>query len=131
MKAVVYEKYAPNDDFKSILKVKDVDEPKPKSNEVVFKVKAAALNYNDIWGMRGQPVPVPLPHISGSDAAGEVIAVGEDVKNCKTLQLYSDFYSKWRQIRETKTDWCGLCCRSQKRGLEQRSQTNCKTIRWY
>lgn len=83
MKAVVYEEYAPNDDYKKILKVKDVPEPKPKSNEVVFKVKAAALNYNDLWGMRGQPIPVPLPHISGSDAAGEVIAVGDEVKNIK------------------------------------------------
>ncbi|MEK6944322.1 MAG: alcohol dehydrogenase catalytic domain-containing protein, partial [Thermoproteota archaeon] len=83
MKAVVYEEYTPNDDYKKILKVKDVPEPKPKSNEVVFKVKAAALNYNDLWGMRGQPIPVPLPHISGSDAAGEVIAVGDEVKNIK------------------------------------------------
>ena len=83
MKAVVYEEYAPDDNFKKILKVKDVDEPKPKPNEVVFEVKAAALNYNDIWGMRGQPVPVPLPHISGSDAAGEVIAVGDEVTNIK------------------------------------------------
>ena len=83
MKAVVYEEYTPNDDYKKILKVKDVPEPKPKSNEVVFKVKAAALNYNDLWGMRGQPIPVPLPHISGSDAAGEVVAVGDEVKNIK------------------------------------------------
>ncbi|WP_101476997.1 zinc-binding dehydrogenase [Candidatus Nitrosotalea bavarica] len=83
MKAVVYDKYAPNDDYKSILSVKEVPDPKPKSNEVVFRVKAAALNYNDIWGMRGQPVPVPLPHISGSDASGEVTAVGEDVTNFK------------------------------------------------
>jgi NADPH:quinone reductase-like Zn-dependent oxidoreductase len=83
MKAVVYEEYAPDDNFKKILKVKDVDEPKPKANEVVFEVKAAALNYNDIWGMRGQPVQVPLPHISGSDAAGEVIAVGNEVTNIK------------------------------------------------
>jgi len=83
MKAVVYEEYAPDDNYKRILKVKDISEPKPKSDEVVFKVKAAALNYNDIWGMRGQPVAVPLPHVSGSDAAGEVIAVGEDVKNFK------------------------------------------------
>jgi len=83
MKAVVYEEYAPNDDYKKILKVKDVPEPKPKSTEVVFKVKAAALNYNDLWGMRGQPIPVPLPHISGSDAAGEVVAVGDEVKNIK------------------------------------------------
>ncbi len=83
MKAVVFEEYAPDDNYKRILKVKDISEPKPKPDEVVFKVKAAALNYNDIWGMRGQPVAVPLPHVSGSDAAGEVIAVGEDVKNFK------------------------------------------------
>ena len=83
MKAVVYDKYAPNDDYKSILSVKELPDPKPKSNEVVFRVKAAALNYNDIWGMRGQPIPVQLPHVSGSDAAGEVIAVGEDVTNFK------------------------------------------------
>ncbi len=83
MKALVYEEYAPDDNYKRILKVKDISEPKPKSDEVVFKVKAAALNYNDIWGMRGQPVAVPLPHVSGSDAAGDVIAIGEDVKNFK------------------------------------------------
>jgi len=83
MKGVVYEEYAPDDNFAKILKVKEVPDPKPKADEVVFKVKSAALNYNDIWGMRGSPVPVPLPHISGSDAAGDVIAVGEDVQNIK------------------------------------------------
>ena len=83
MKAVVYEEYAPDDNYAKILKVKEISDPKPKADEVVFKVKAAALNYNDIWGMRGAPVPVPLPHISGSDAAGDVIAVGDDVKNIK------------------------------------------------
>jgi NADPH:quinone reductase-like Zn-dependent oxidoreductase len=83
MKGVVYEEYAPDDNYSKILKVKEVADPKPKPNEIVFKVKAAALNYNDIWGMRGQPVAVPLPHISGSDAAGEVIAIGEDVTTVK------------------------------------------------
>ena len=83
MRGVVYEEYTPDDDFAKILRVKDLDDPRPKADEVVFQVKAAALNYNDIWGMRGSPVPVPLPHISGSDAAGEVIAVGEDVKNIR------------------------------------------------
>ena len=83
MKAVVYEEYSPEDDYKKILKVKDIDDPKPKSNEIVLKLKAAALNYNDLWGMRGQPIAIPLPHISGSDAAGDVVAVGEDVKTFK------------------------------------------------
>jgi alcohol dehydrogenase len=83
MKAVVYESYAPDDDFKKVLQVQDIPEPEPKPDEVVFKVEAAALNFNDIWGMRGDPIPVILPHISGSDAAGEVVAVGEDVANIK------------------------------------------------
>jgi NADPH:quinone reductase-like Zn-dependent oxidoreductase len=83
MKALVYDEYTIDDNFSKILKVKDIPSPVPKSNEVVFKVKAAALNYDDIWGMRGKPLAVPLPHISGTDAAGEVTAVGSDVKNIK------------------------------------------------
>ena len=83
MKALVYEEYSPDNDFEKILKIKDIEEPKPKSNEVVFKVKTAALNYDDIWGMRGKPLAIPLPHISGTDAAGEVIAIGNEVKNIK------------------------------------------------
>jgi alcohol dehydrogenase len=83
MKALVYEEYAPDDDYKRILKLKEIPEPKPKPNEVVFKVKAAGLNYDDIWGMRGKPIQIPMPHISGTDAAGEVIAIGDEVKNIK------------------------------------------------
>ncbi len=83
MKALVYEEYTTDDDFAKILKIKDIDEPKPKPKEVVFKVKVAALNYDDIWGMRGKPIESPMPHISGTDAAGEVVAVGEDVKHIK------------------------------------------------
>jgi len=81
MKALVYEEYTTNDDFSKILKIKDIPEPTPRSNEVIFKVKSAALNYDDIWGMRGKPLAIPLPHISGTDAAGEVIAIGSEVKN--------------------------------------------------
>ena len=56
MKAVTYSEYAPDDNYAKILKVQDIDDPKPKADEVVFEVKSAALNYNDIWGMRGVPV---------------------------------------------------------------------------
>jgi len=83
MKALVYENYAQDDDFESILVLRDIPEPIPKPNEVIFRVKAAALNYDDIWGMRGKPLAVPLPHVSGTDAAGEVTAIGDNVKNIK------------------------------------------------
>ena len=45
MKAVVYREYAPDDDYAKILKVEDIDEPKPKPDEVIFTNKASALNY--------------------------------------------------------------------------------------
>jgi len=83
MKALVYEKYTTDDDFSKILKIKDIPSPKPKPDEVIFKVKTASLNYDDIWGMRGKPLAIPLPHISGTDAAGEVIAIGSNVKTIK------------------------------------------------
>lgn len=81
MRALVYDKYCVDDDFAGILEIRDVPDPVPGPGEVVFRVKAAALNYDDIWGMRGKPLAVPLPHISGSDAAGDVVAVGEDVRH--------------------------------------------------
>jgi len=83
MRALVYENYAQDDNFESILELRDIPEPVPKPNEVIFRVKAASLNYDDIWGMRGKPLAVPLPHISGTDAAGEVTAIGDNVKNIK------------------------------------------------
>ena len=83
MKALVYENYAQDDNFESILELRNIPEPVPKPNEVIFRVKAASLNYDDIWGMRGKPLAVPLPHISGTDAAGEVTAIGDNVKNIK------------------------------------------------
>ncbi|MBI1829510.1 MAG: alcohol dehydrogenase catalytic domain-containing protein [Thaumarchaeota archaeon] len=83
MKALVYEEYAPDDDYKKILKIKEIPDPKPKANEVLIKVKFAGLNYDDIWAMRGKPIQIPLPHISGTDAAGEIIAIGDEVKSIK------------------------------------------------
>jgi NADPH:quinone reductase-like Zn-dependent oxidoreductase len=83
MRALVYDEYTTDDDFSKILKIKNLPNPEPRSDEVVFKVISAGLNYDDIWGMRGKPLAIPLPHISGTDAAGIVTAIGGDVKNIK------------------------------------------------
>ena len=79
MRALVYDRYAEDDDFESILGVRDVEPPAARPGEVVFRVRAAALNHDDIWGMRGRPIGVPMPHVSGTDAAGEVVEVGAGV----------------------------------------------------
>jgi 2-desacetyl-2-hydroxyethyl bacteriochlorophyllide A dehydrogenase len=48
------------------------------------KVKACALNHLDVWIRQGNPAyPMPLPHISGSDIAGIVDAVGPQVEGVK------------------------------------------------
>src|ERR671921_2042630 len=77
MKAAVYREH--HKDPKKVVKIEDIDTPKPKSNEVLIKVEAAAYNYNDLWGIWGEPIKIPMPHISGSDAAGTVVEVGESV----------------------------------------------------
>ena len=68
-----------NDDPRKVVKIEDIDTPKPKSSEVLIKVEAASYNYNDLWGIWGKPIKIPMPHISGSDAAGTVVEIGENV----------------------------------------------------
>ena len=81
MKAAVFRDFSP--DPTKVVKIEDVETPKAGLGEVVLRIEAASYNYNDLWAIRGEPTKVPLPHISGSDAAGEVTEVGENVKKLK------------------------------------------------
>ena len=58
----------------------DYPDPIPGPGEVVVSIRACALNYHDIFTMRGMPgIKVPIPVIMGIDAAGTVAALGEGV----------------------------------------------------
>jgi alcohol dehydrogenase len=81
MKAAVFREY--DKDPTKVIKIEDIDIPKIKPNEVLIKVESSAYNYNDLWAIWGEPVKTPLPHISGSDVAGAVVEVGEDVTKFK------------------------------------------------
>jgi len=81
LKAAVFRDFSP--DPTKVVKIEDVETPKAGLGEVVLRIEAASYNYNDLWAIRGEPTKVPLPHISGSDAAGEVTEVGENVKKLK------------------------------------------------
>lgn len=63
------------------LRLEDVEIPKPGSNEVVVKLKAAALNRRDLMVIDGRYPGIKLPNIPGSDGAGEVIVVGDEVND--------------------------------------------------
>jgi alcohol dehydrogenase len=77
LKAAVYREHS--EDPRQVVKIEDIDAPKPESSEVMIEVEAASYNYNDLWGIWGKPIKIPMPHISGSDAAGTVVEIGENV----------------------------------------------------
>ena len=80
MKAIVCEKFGPP----ASLAYKEIPTPTPKEKEVVVQVKACSLNFPDTLIIQGKYQFKPaLPFTPGSDIAGEVSAVGKEVKNLK------------------------------------------------
>jgi len=58
-----------------VLRYEEAPEPDLAAGEVLVRVRACALNHLDLWGRRGLPgVRVPMPHIAGSDVAGDVVS---------------------------------------------------------
>ena len=83
MKAVVFHEHGGVEK----LSYEDVPTPEPGPGEVLIKLRAAALNHLDIWVRQGFPGrTLPMPHISGSDGAGEVAGVGEGVEALRVGQ---------------------------------------------
>ena len=68
-----------------VLTYEDIPDPQPRKDQVLVKVKGCSLNHLDVWVRKGLP-GVKLPHILGSDIAGEVVAVGEYVSGVKPGQ---------------------------------------------
>ena len=64
------------------LKWDDIPEPELSVNQVLVDIKATSLNHLDIWIRKGIP-GVPLPLITGSDAAGIISEVGDGVKKSR------------------------------------------------
>src|ERR1700720_949183 len=68
-----------------VLRYEDAPDPKPREDQVLVRIKACALNHVDLWIRKGLP-GVTLPHILGSDVAGEIVEVGEYVTGFKAGQ---------------------------------------------
>ena len=76
MKAVVIEQ--PNH-----VSIEAVDDPSPASNQAVVKVEACGICGTDIHVIRGEFAPTRYPIIPGHEFCGEVVAIGDDVRNVK------------------------------------------------
>ena len=61
-----------------VLCYEDVPDAKPRKDQVLVRVRACAMNHLDLWVRKGLP-GVNLPHIPGSDVAGEIVEVGKYV----------------------------------------------------
>ena len=61
-----------------VLKLVYLPTPDPKPNEALVQIKAAGVNFIDVYFREGR-YPTPLPFINGQEAAGLVVAVGRDV----------------------------------------------------
>lgn len=65
-----------------VLKLVEIEVPAPADNEVTIRQRAVGLNFIDIYFRTGL-YKAPLPHGLGFEGAGEVVAVGKDVKRFK------------------------------------------------
>ena len=100
MKAIVYTEYGPP----QVLRLKEVEKPAPKDNEILICIHATSVNVGDLWARNFKEIsprkftmPLPLwlpsrlyfgltkPKISilGSEFSGKVEATGRDVKRFK------------------------------------------------
>ncbi|MCW3008092.1 MAG: crotonyl-CoA reductase [Solirubrobacterales bacterium] len=72
---------------KDAFQVEEIEVPEPGAFEVIVRVMAAGVNFNNVWAALGKPVsvfgygdhPQYGHHIGGSDASGVVWKVGEGV----------------------------------------------------
>ena len=81
MKAIVIHQFGDP----SVLKLEDVPQPALEAGEISIKVRAVTVNQTLDVALRAGKYArrPPLPHVLGSDAAGEVAAVAPDVKTLK------------------------------------------------
>ena len=73
------------------------DLPEPGPGQVLVRIKAASLNFRDLLIVEdGMGMPLQLPFTPGSDASGDVMAVGRGVSRWRPGdEVINTFWSGW------------------------------------
>ena len=121
MKAIVCTKYGPPE----VLKMKEVEKPAPKDDEVIIKIFATAVTASDIF-IRGSQIPIqfwipmrimlgltkPRKSIIGLVLAGKIESVGKNLKRFKLGdQVYGltgfglGAYAEYKCMKETDSTY--------------------------
>ncbi len=76
MQAMVFDRHGGPE----VLELRELPAPEPAAGEALVRVRACGINHLDLWVRAGLPgVAVQMPHVLGSDVAGEIAALGEGV----------------------------------------------------
>jgi NADPH:quinone reductase-like Zn-dependent oxidoreductase len=113
MKAAVRSKYG----LPEVLSIQEIEMPTPKHNEILVKVYATTVNRSDYHALTGKPFVMrfftglfkPTLSITGSDFAGQIKGIGENVKSFKvgdTVMGFVDMglksHAEYLALPETK-----------------------------
>ncbi|HEX6924782.1 MAG TPA: NADPH:quinone reductase [Longimicrobiaceae bacterium] len=88
MKAIVIREFGPTE----VMRLEEVPDPRPQAGEVLVRVHAIGVNPVDAYRRSGRYRALPaLPYTPGSDAAGEVVALGPGVERWRVGdRVYTD-----------------------------------------
>ncbi len=106
MKALAIPHHGTIDD----IQILDLDTPSPGEGQVLVRTRAGALNRLDLFVVAGLPgVKLPMPHVLGSDGAGEVAEIGSGVKG----------FQPGDRVMLNPCIWCDRCefCRRGEQSL--------------
>jgi NADPH:quinone reductase len=101
MKAVVVTKTGGPE----VLEYKDVPKPELKPNQALVEIKAAGLNFIDVYFREGR-YPTPLPFVVGQEAAGVISEIGAEVTDVKVGDrvAYSGLQGSYAEFAAVNAD---------------------------
>jgi NADPH2:quinone reductase len=88
-----------------VLTLVDLPLPEPKPNEAVVQIKAAGVNFIDVYFREGR-YPAPRPFVVGQEGAGIVIAIGPDVTTVKLRErvAYAGYLGSYAEYAAVPAD---------------------------